>query len=173
MEGSSGSWIRFGYDSRYCMWTSLGSFMLRTYATAELLLPVASRVLLQLEKQSRQSEFFNVTEKPLISFPRFFSPWREVVDYLILFRCFHGPNVRPLCCCVLLLFLWYNSRIKSVTEIKKVKSMCWVLISWFCIFYQQQTVVEVPVDSIPYLHIHSTCFTFPRRQRAPSLSFLY
>lgn len=39
-------------------------------------------------------------------------------------RCFHGPNVRPLCCCVLLLFLWYNSRIKSVTEIKKKWSQC-------------------------------------------------
>lgn len=132
-----------GYDSRHCMWTSLGSFMLWTYATAELLLPVASRLLLQLGKQSRQSESFNVTEKPLVSPP---PPFLITVEGSCGLpdpvRCFHGPNVRPLCCCVLLLFLWYNSRIKSVTEIKKkVKSMCWVLISWFCIFYQQQTVV--------------------------------
>lgn len=79
----------------------------------------------------------------LISFPRFFWPWREVGGYPIPLGAFMAQMY--VCAVVVCSFYFCETiqELKATLKFKKKKrklqSMCWVLISSFCILHQQQT----------------------------------
>lgn len=129
-------WTRF--------WSSLWSFTVWTYATAELLLPVVSSVLLQLEKTS----FLIVTQMlpPRCFFPPcFFSTIEESSGCSDTVRCFRGPNVRQLWCCVLLFFIDIIKELKGLLKIKMWNQYVEYCFNECCALHQQQTVVKLPV----------------------------